>query len=114
MCHMSRVMCHLLLTITAIARDPPFLTPPLSPVGWSTVQWLQKPKKVEKTQQKNRTFFNLRKWVFRNDTHRRTDGDGDSITNSAQRAEFVKNYRNTIFRSVEIEIKGIQKYKLQK
>ena len=47
---MSRVTCHLSLTITATATDPPLLTPPLSTVGWSTVGWLRKPKKSWKKQ----------------------------------------------------------------
>ena len=38
----------------------------------------------------NRSFFDLRKWVFLNGTNRQKEGHGNSMTNSAQRAELVK------------------------
>ena len=49
----SNVACHLSLAPTATATDPAPANSPLSPL--STVGWLRKPKKVEKTHKINKT-----------------------------------------------------------
>ena len=51
MCQVSHIICHLSLTPTATATDPPFANSPIC-----IVVWLANTKKSSKQQQQQKTF----------------------------------------------------------